>query len=114
MNDLVFREGTYYKKFSEVPFTGQVEGQNQGSLKNGKQEGYWVTYHDNGQLLNKGDYKNGSQEGSWVSYHDNGQLMYKGDYKNGRLDGSWMGYFNDGSVLTAITGTFKDGAKISD
>ncbi len=114
MDDLVRREGTYYKKFSEVPFTGKTEGKEQGSFKNGLREGLWVGYHENGQLAYKGDYKNGNAEGSWVSYHDNGQLMYKGDYKNGRQDGYWMGYFNDGSVLTAITGTFKDGVKISD
>ena len=114
MDDLVEREGTYYKKFTDVPFTGQVEGKRQGSFKNGKHEGSWVGYHDNGQLLEKGDYKNGRQEGSWVSYYENGQLMYKGDYKNGRHDGSWMGYFDDGSVITPLTGTYKDGVKISD
>jgi antitoxin component YwqK of YwqJK toxin-antitoxin module len=90
MNDLVQREDTFYRKFTDVPFTGQVEGQYQGALKNGLREGSWVTYHDNGQLLEKGD------------------------YKNGRHDGSWMGYFDDGSVITPLTGTYKDGVKISD
>ena len=90
MDDLVRREGTYYKKFTDVPFTGEVEGKRQGSFKNGKQEGYWVWYYENGQLLNKGDYKNGKKEGSWEYYND------------------------DGSVRTSSNGTFKDGVKISD
>ena len=59
MDDLVERESTYYKKFSDVPFTGEVEGQIQGSIKYGKKEGYWVSYWPNGQLQYKGDYKNG-------------------------------------------------------
>ena len=90
VNDLVQREGTYYKKFSEVPFTGQVEGIEQGSFKNGK------------------------KEGSWVAYHENGQLMAKVYYKNGEREGSWVAYLRDGSVSTSLNGTFKDGVKISD
>ena len=114
MNDLVQREGTYYKKFTEVPFTGKIEGKSQGSFKNGKQEGAWVGYHDNGQLFYKGYYKNGKTEGSWVSYWRNGQLFSKGYYKNGKEEGSWVYYMDDGSVSTASTGTYKDGVKISD
>jgi hypothetical protein len=32
---LVVRDGIYYKKFSNVPFIGKVEGHEQGSIKNG-------------------------------------------------------------------------------
>ena len=114
MDDLVKREGTYYKKFSEVPFTGQVGGIEQGSLRNGLREGYWVRYHENGQLKYKGSFKNGKAEGSSVAYYEGGQLFYKGDYKNGKDEGYWVGYFKDGRVMTSLTGTFKDGVKISD
>ena len=33
--DLVEREGLYYKKFTDVPFTGEVTGKSQGNLKDG-------------------------------------------------------------------------------
>ena len=90
MDDLVEREGTYYKKFSDVPFTGKTEGKEQGSFKNGLREGPWEIYHENVRLNSKGDYKNGKKEGSWV------------------------GYLKDGSVRSLDTGTYKDGVKISD
>ena len=48
--DLVITDGLYYKKFSDVPFTGKVTGKKQGSFKDGKQHGPWVTYWYNGQL----------------------------------------------------------------
>ena len=114
MDDLVRREGTYYKKFSDVPFTGQVEGKEQGSFKNGLKEGSWVNYWDNGQLKSKGSFKNGNRDGSWVAYWEYGQLFYKGDYKNDEEEGYWVVYFEDGSVWPYLTGTFKDGVKISD
>ena len=109
MDDLVYRDGLYYKKFTEVPFTGKTTGQHQGSFKNGKGDGSWIRYHDNGQLDYKGDYKNGKSEGSWISYHDNGLLMSKGDYKNGNQEGSWVGYMDDGQLR--YKGDFKNGKR---
>ena len=78
MDDLVERNGIYYKKFSTVPFTGKVTGQNQGAFKNGKKHGPWVQYWSNGQLNVKGTYKNGEQVGPfpWIDYHSNGDLMF--------------------------------------
>ena len=56
--ELVERDGLFYKKFTDVPFTGEVdEGLMQGSFNNGKREGHWVWYHANGQLMSKVDYK---------------------------------------------------------
>ena len=44
-DDLVERNGLYYKKFTEVPFTGKLTGQFQGSFKNGRPEDYCQQYH---------------------------------------------------------------------
>jgi antitoxin component YwqK of YwqJK toxin-antitoxin module len=138
MDDLVGREGLYYKKFTEVPFTGKITGKSQGAIKigkpdgawveyhsngqlfykgnykNGKEEGAWVGYHDDGQLFYKGNYKNGEEEGAWVYYHENGQLSSKGNYKNGEKEGAWVVYKKDGTVLDDGTETYKNGEKVSD
>ena len=34
-DDLVRREGLFYEKFTNIPFTGEATGQIQGSFKNG-------------------------------------------------------------------------------
>ena len=83
--DLVERDGLYYKKVTEVPFTGKVTGLQQGRFKNGVMEGPWVSYHENGQLWNKGTYKNGEREGPWIDYDKNGTVHENltGTYKNG-------------------------------
>ena len=135
-DDLVITDGLHYKKFTDVPFTGEITGKVQGSFKKGKWDGPWVSYHDNGQLLGKGSYKDGKREGPWVyyldngqlwskgtwkdgkedgplvKYHDNGQLWFKGTFKDGELDGPWVGYYRDGTVNEYFTGTFKDGVKV--
>ena len=88
--DLVERNDLYYEKFTDVPFSGKVTGEYQGSLKNGKWDGAVVSYWENGQLESKGNFKNGKRDGVWVSYNE------------------------DGTVFKPWTGTFKDGKKISD
>jgi antitoxin component YwqK of YwqJK toxin-antitoxin module len=114
IDDLVKREGLYYKKFSEVPFSGKVTGNEQGIIKNGKWEGAFVSYHENGQLWYKGNWKNGKREGAWVNYHDNGQILIKGNYKNDKMEGAFVGYDEHGTVWEMFTGTFKNGKKVSD
>ena len=42
--DLVKRDGIYYKKFSDVPFTGKTVGRVQGSLLNGVWHGPYESY----------------------------------------------------------------------
>ena len=112
--DLVKREGLYYKKFTDVPFTGKTTGQHQVTFKNGKLHGIYVTYHKNGQLYLKGKWKNGELDGPWVYYHSNGQLWRKGSYKDGKRDGFWVDFDMDGNRDAKFTGTYKDDKKISD
>ena len=110
-DDLVIREGVWYKQFTDAPFTGNITGRNQGRFKNGVMEGPWVSYHDNGQLESKGTYKDGKKDGPWVGYYDNGQLQFKGTLKDGKEDGSWESYDKNGQS-DEFAGTYKNGVKV--
>ena len=61
LDDSVETDGLYYKKFTDVPFSGKVTtGSEQGSLKKGKREGPWESYGKNGQSdAHAGTYKDG-------------------------------------------------------
>jgi antitoxin component YwqK of YwqJK toxin-antitoxin module len=111
-DDLVKREGIYYQKFTNVPFNGKVTGSAQGAFKNGKREGAWAEYYENGQLLIKANYKNDKQDGAWARYWKNGQLWKKGNDKNGKRDGAWAEYHENGQLWQK--GDYKNGKKISD
>ena len=44
------RDGIYYEKFTDVPFTGEVKGISQGAFKDGKKNGssdYFIMITDN-------------------------------------------------------------------
>ena len=62
----------------------------------------------------RGTFKNGKEEGYWTEYWDNGQLLTKGNYKNGNQDGYWELLNRDGSVNKHFTGTYKNDVKVSD
>ena len=109
MDDLVFRDGLYYEKFTDVPFTGEVTGRLQGVIKNGKEEGAWVWYYESGELWKKLNVKNGSIEGAVVDYHKNGQLSYKGNYKNGKRVGEYIFYYENGQLQSK--GNYKNGGR---
>ena len=83
MNDLTERDGLYFKKSSEVPFTGQVEGRYQGKILEGKRNGLWLTYSPEGNLWFKNNYINGIIDGDSFMYHMNGQLRSKSFYDMG-------------------------------
>ena len=86
----------------------------------GKKEGYWETYYDNGKLQDSGNwisvtekgfskrYKHDGQlyfgidsikDGYWERYHYNGQLHHKGNFVNGKVNGLWEYYRTDGVLF---------------
>ena len=68
--------------------------QKTNNYKDGKKDGYWESFHENGQLSEKGNYHKGLRVGVWESYHDNGKLWVRGKYtKDGTRDASWE-YFD--------------------
>ena len=113
MEDLVYREGLYYKKFTDIPFTGEIdEGLERGNFKNGKREGPSISYYKNGQLFYEGEYKNGKQEGPWFFYQETGQLKREVNYNDGQRDGPWTIYHNNGQLDSK--GEYKNGEIVSD
>jgi hypothetical protein len=44
MDELVARDGLYYKKSSDVPFSGEITGLSEGTFTNGKVDRTWIGY----------------------------------------------------------------------
>ena len=112
--DLIKRDRLYSKKLNYVPLTGMTDGDEQGSIKNGKRFGLWMRHYGGGQLMEKGTFKDGRLDGPYVSYYDNGKVWSKGTYKNDKKDGPWVNYFPNGTIDERYTGTYKNGVKVFD
>jgi antitoxin component YwqK of YwqJK toxin-antitoxin module len=100
MDDLVERDGLYYKKFTNVPFTGSIEGEDSGNILNGKKDGDWFSYWQDGQLSVAMTYRDGTGYGDYKGYHSNGTLKVTGQLDNeGNMDGQWL-YYSRTGLLT--------------
>ena len=107
MDDLVERNDPYYKKFTNVPFTGEISGVQSGSFKKGKKNGEWLVYHENGQLKWEGNHKDGKQDDLWKRYYENGQLEFRSNFKDGKQDGLYEYFYENGQL--EIKEYYKDG-----
>ncbi len=81
MDEIVKRDDTFYRKFSNIPFSGHVE-----------------SYHPNGQLKIIGDFSDGKKVGNWIEYYLSGIKKSEGQFANGKKDGPWVYYFLNANI----------------
>ncbi len=116
--DLVEREGLHFKKFSNKPYTGDIKESGSynfsGKFKDGKRDGLWLYFFDNGQLKEEFNYKDGLLNGSTKIYDEGGLLKEKGFYKNGSKDGFWKRYAEPFSSIPSIYNMLDDYGSNSD
>lgn len=91
-----FNDASYRNKISKnlqienevsiKPFeenTKQVQIEDKGNYIDGKKEGLWEEYHQNGQLKAKGVYEEGKKNGTWEVFNEQGKLKAKINYRLG-------------------------------
>ena len=107
LGDLVHRDELYFRKFSVCPFTGWVKGKTvRGWIRDGKKDGEWITFWDNGQLKSKGLWLSGVRQGPWVWYFSDGDPSQNGSFLNGEKHGSWKVYWDNPSEIIYEDGQF--------
>ncbi|MDQ3111535.1 MAG: tetratricopeptide repeat protein, partial [Bacteroidota bacterium] len=63
-----------------------------GDYVNGKREGEWVWFYEDGTLKETSRFENGVREGKSEQFYDNGLPSFKTSYKNGLLEGEYSAY----------------------
>jgi len=117
MDYLEDRDGLFYEKFMDVPFTGQYlscyeNGQLKvkSNYKDGKYDGEFLRYYEDGQLNIKSNFKDGKYDGEFLRYYESGQLSEKGNFKDGKPEGEQLSYHGNGKLKK--TEIYKDGKLI--
>jgi antitoxin component YwqK of YwqJK toxin-antitoxin module len=65
----------------------------------GKKDGVWKMFTEDGYDLSIQTYKNGKRHGAVVVYHPNGALNYSGDYQDDERIGIWKFYNEAGELI---------------
>ena len=82
-----------------------------GHFKNGKKDGKWVFWFENGNKWSEGYFIEGLRTSKAFVYHENGNIFYKGEYLAGKKDGNWTFYNIDGEKVNVVT--FDNGVIVS-
>jgi len=75
---------------------GQIKAK--GRVVNGKANGNWKFYDENGVLLRESYFVNDELNGEYKEYHSNGQINSTGRLESGKANGKWK-YFNENGTL---------------
>ncbi len=78
--------------------------------KNGIFHGQMFSYHANGKMASIGNFLEGRPEGQFQRWSDQGQLLEKKFYKSGFLDGEVEVWYADGKPCEKST--YSDGKRI--
>jgi len=79
----------------------------QGEIINGKQEGSWTQWHDNGKKHVERNYKDGDLlSETFYKYYKNGQIDSKKNYKDKKLNGKSTFWYDNGQKF--FEGHYKD------
>lgn len=104
-NELVQRNGFWYEKNAEIPFTGKVveyyeNGQMawENELYEGKLSGKCSIWDVDGQKLIMAFYHNGLLNGRTVNYYRNGKMSHEWNYRFGKKHGRINNYYDNGEM----------------
>ena len=106
IDEIVKRDDTFYRKFSNIPFSGQIESYHPngqlkiiGDLSDGKKVGNWIEYYLSGVKKSEGQFANGKKHGPWVYYFLNATIKEKQFFIDGHKDGLWEKFDVHGTVV---------------
>lgn len=106
IDEVVKRDDTFYKKFSNIPFSGHIESYHPngqlkiiGEFSEGKKIGEWVEYYMSGVKKSEGKFANGKKDGAWVYYFLNTNIKEKQFFINGNKDGLWEKFDVHGTLI---------------
>ena len=71
--------------------------------------GYNIFYYDNGAKSSEGTMRDGKADGYWKNYYKNGQVKIEGNRKNFQLDSVWKFYSEKGKITKSVN--YLDGKK---
>ena len=113
-NGVMHYEGPYNQKnekqglFFFYDKTGELNGgkiyiknqlQCQGEInREGKKQGEWECFFDNGKTKSKGTYVDDVKNGEWIFYYSNGKIEQKGKYEKDKPEGEWVLYHPNGQL----------------
>ena len=100
---LVEKDGVYYTKDTNTPYSGRVfslhengKKRGEGTLKDGTLDGSYTSWYDNGRKETKGSFKDKFPDGLYTVWYKNGQKEEEYTFKDVGIDGLYTKWYKNG------------------
>ncbi|HET6243267.1 MAG: hypothetical protein H0V01_01755 [Bacteroidetes bacterium] len=74
----------------------------QGNMLNGKREGKWVSFYEDGMPWSETWFDKGRKHGSTTTWNSDGKKYYEGHFENNKESGKWTYWDENGSVIKEV------------
>lgn len=69
-----------------------------GMMKEGKRDGLWKSFYENGSPWSETTFKDGKKNGKTTTWYDNEKKRYEGFYTNDAESGKWIFWDENGKI----------------
>jgi antitoxin component YwqK of YwqJK toxin-antitoxin module len=91
-----FKDGVYLEQYPNG--IKKIEGK----MENGRREGIWYAWYEDGTMWSTAHYHNGLRNGYSVLYYPDGTKRIEGSYRNGKQVGTWQFWDVAGKITKEI------------
>ena len=92
----------FHQEIYQVIYTPSFRGKRGykllGRFLDGKRDGKWVQWYDNGQVEVQGEYYRGKKHGEWSLWYNNGEAKEQGTFSFGKVDSLYKYWFDNGHL----------------
>lgn len=92
--DSIIQNGEYVKYYKN----GVVEMR--GTMKDGKREGVWKSWYEDGSPWSETNFANGKKNGRTITWYDNEKKRYEGFYIDDKESSTWTFWDEQGNILS--------------
>ena len=97
-NPIMYYEGRLFNGIGYDVYNNKSQLKFEEKFKDGKRDGLYKEWYENGQLRVEINHKDNKREGLWKMYYENGQLKRVENFKDGTQIGAFRNWHENGQL----------------
>ncbi len=94
------QQGASKPEVTEIHYYPSGQKKIEGHIVNGKREGLWKSFYENGDLWSVGEFTNDRRHGKAYLYYPGGKKKMEGTYRNGQRTNDWQWWDEEGNAIS--------------
>ena len=107
VNGILYRDNELFTGTVYTLYPGTTDTATIANFVDGKEQGVWKKFYDNGSLKEKRSFENGRKTGEYVAYWENGLQQLQYFFENDVYEGTCREWNRDGTLIKEMN--YKNG-----